>query len=89
MADKYKCGICCEKVKTQAYGCEICSKWIHAKCAFPNATIDDLKILHKSNSGFVIQCIFCKQEAKSTTIKLALEIQESNSKNSSCMSFQK
>ena len=64
MANKYKCGICCEKVKTfgcEAYDCEMCPKWIHAKCAFPNATIDDLKILYKYNSGFVIKCIFCKK----------------------------
>ena len=67
------CGICNEKVKEtgyRVYGCECCPKWLHAKCIFPNASEEELKILFKYNSGFDVKCNVCKQAVKSGSEKL-------------------
>ena len=74
------CSVCNEDVQSsgyKTYGCEICPAWIHAKCAFPNASDNDLKILYKFNSGFDVKCHSCKQDSKQKHAKILLiEVQE-------------
>ena len=73
------CGICNERVKKfghEAYGCELCPRWIHAACAFPNASGEDLKTLFKFNHGFDVKCNDCKRNAKVYTEQLMNNVKE-------------
>ena len=71
------CGICTKRVKEfgcQAYGCELCPKWIHALCLFPNASASELDTLFKYNAGFDVRCRSCKQEGKRKSENMVIEI---------------
>ena len=73
------CRICNEKVNkfgAQAYGCELCPKWIHGSCVFPNASKSELGIFCKYNSGFDVKCCFCRQQAKRNFEQLVNEISD-------------
>ena len=50
MNEKSHCVICDEEITSfrhEAYGCELCLRWLHSKCAFPNASDDSLVTLYK------------------------------------------
>ena len=71
------CGICTKRVEEfgcQAYGCELCPKWIHALCLFPNASASELDTLFKYNTGFDVRCRSCKQEGKRKSENMVNEI---------------
>ena len=79
VVDKNQCGVCNDEVKQfghEAYGCELCPKWIHAGCAFPNATKDDLKILFKFNLGFDVKCSSCKRDSKVYVDQIMKDVQD-------------
>ena len=60
----------------KAYGCELCPAWLHAKCVFPNASDNDLKILYKFNSEFDVKCLSCKNESKQKCADLVKDVKE-------------
>ena len=49
-------------------------KWIHAQCAFPNASCEDLKILVKCNAGFDIKSSSCKRKSEAVIDQLAHDV---------------
>ena len=67
------CGICGEPMKDRrykAYGCELCSAWIHAKCVFPNTSEEKLTILFEFNFSFDVKSQECRQKQKVKLINL-------------------
>ena len=67
MTGKNHCVICDEEITSfgyKAYGCELCPRWLHSKCAFPNAFNDNLVTLYKFHLGFEIKCPSCKKNLK-------------------------
>ena len=78
MLGKHLCGICKEVIHFahEAYGCELCPLWIHANCAFPNASEYELKTLFKFNAGFDIICRSSKKRPKEKNEELSKDVEE-------------
>ena len=54
----------------------MCPRWLHSKCAFPNASDDNLVTLYKFHLGFEIKYPSCKQKSKVKSDLLVKEITE-------------
>ena len=79
MPGKNLCGICKGEVihfAHEAYECKLCPSWIHSKCAFPNASENELKTLIQFNAGFDIKCRSCKKRPKEKNEKLSKDVEE-------------